>query len=107
MKTTLSRKLNPNRFTAMSGKMAAIVGYVISERFTNPIITDMCITSDGFVLAQQEGDIGMNETIGHISDLERNWNLLIRVADLNEIETKQARALYSLRIKDWRKGAYN
>jgi hypothetical protein len=47
-------KLRPDRFTAMSGKMAAIVGYIVDERFSEPAISEMVVTSDGFVLAQTE-----------------------------------------------------
>jgi len=33
---TLGEKLHPDRFSAMSGKMAAIVGYVLGESWTQP-----------------------------------------------------------------------
>ena len=80
---TLAQKLNPNRFTDMSAKMAAIVGFVLGENWTNPTITDMHITSDGYVLAQQQGDLGMNEFIGSVDDLERNWYNLLEAAQLS------------------------
>ena len=31
-------KLRPDHFTAMSGKMPAIVGYILDERFSVPAI---------------------------------------------------------------------
>jgi hypothetical protein len=31
----------------MSGKMAAIVGYILDERFADPAISDLVVTSDG------------------------------------------------------------
>lgn len=99
---SLSKKLNPAGFTEMSPKMAAIVGYIIDAKFTNPSITDLCITGDGFVLAQQEGDIGLNQFIGNVDDLERNWNTLLDVAQLSNGERTKAKALYSMRITDWR-----
>jgi hypothetical protein len=33
---TLAAKLHPDRFSAMSGKMAAIVGYILGESWTDP-----------------------------------------------------------------------
>lgn len=36
----------------MSGKMAAIVGWLLDERFTDPTMSELVVTSDGFVLAQ-------------------------------------------------------
>lgn len=35
--------------------MAAIVGYILDERFSDPAITELVVTTDGFVLAQTEG----------------------------------------------------
>lgn len=86
----LSEKLSPNRFTAMSGKMAAIVGYIIDEKFTDPEIEDMTITSDHFVLAQKKGDIGYNDFIGHEVELRSNWYNLLDAADLTDEEYNAA-----------------
>ena len=55
MRELLIEKLRPDRFTAMSGRMAAIVGYILDERFSDPAISELVVTSDGFVLAQSEG----------------------------------------------------
>ncbi|HVB11986.1 MAG TPA: hypothetical protein VNE86_02550, partial [Nitrososphaerales archaeon] len=60
----------------MSPKMAAIVGYFLDEKFTDPAINEMAITSDGFVMAGHEGDIGLNDMIGTDEDLNRNIDSL-------------------------------
>ena len=73
----LVEKLRPDRFSAMSGKMAAIVGYILEEHFSDPAISELVVTSDGFVLAQHEGEIGANEMIGEEADLNRNLLTLI------------------------------
>jgi hypothetical protein len=75
--------LNPERFTDMSGKMAAIVGYMLGEYFTEPHFDEMIITSDGCVLARLHGDCGCNEFIGDEEDLNTNWNNLIHIPELN------------------------
>jgi hypothetical protein len=98
----LARKLNPNRFTAMSGKMAAIVGYLIGERFTNPGIRELIITSDGTVLAVRSNDVGANDTIGDVRDLDRNLSRLIKAAELTPVEAKELRRLRRGRVTDWR-----
>ena len=72
MREQLVAKLRPDRFTAMSGKMAAIVGYILVERFSEPAISELVVTSDGFVLAQTEGEVGANEMLGTEVDLNRN-----------------------------------
>jgi hypothetical protein len=36
----LIEKLRPDRFTAVSGKMAAIVGYILDEQFSDPAISE-------------------------------------------------------------------
>jgi hypothetical protein len=96
----LKKKLFPGRFSDMSGKMAAIVGYILGETYTNPSITDMAITSDGFVMAQQSGDIGMNDMIGDVSDLRRNWDNLLSAAGLEPQEKQEAAALFK-RIRSY------
>ena len=98
----LNGLLHPSRFDGMSGKMAAIVGYILDQEFTDPSIDDMCITSDGMVLAQHKGDCGMNDFIGAESDLKRNWSRLLTAAGLTEDQRKAAEQLYGERITDWR-----
>jgi hypothetical protein len=36
MRMTLAEKLHPTRFPAMSGRMAAIIGYVLDEAWSEP-----------------------------------------------------------------------
>jgi hypothetical protein len=43
----LAKKLHPSCFTAMSGKMAAIVAYIVGEHWTSPAIVELVATSDG------------------------------------------------------------
>jgi hypothetical protein len=90
--TTIQKKLNPARFRGMSGKMAAIVAYIMDiPDATDPAIDDMMVTSDGGVLAQHEGDVGMNHFIGHVSDLRSNWTrLLDATTDLTAKERQAA-----------------
>jgi hypothetical protein len=98
----LVKKLNPRRFTEMSPKMGAIVGYILSEKFTDPELTEMAITADGVVMGQRENDIGMNDILGSAVDLERNWKALLDVAELTAEERKLANSLYKSGITDWR-----
>lgn len=95
----LKVKLNPRRFSAMSPKMAAIVGYIIGESWVSPAITGLMVTSDGFLLASRTGDIGYNAFIGAESDLKRNWQDLLTVAGLNNQEGNAAEALYAAKVK--------
>ena len=57
----LVEKLNPARYPYMSGKMAAIVGCILGESFTEPEIAELVVTSDGYLLALVEQ--------GHPNDL--------------------------------------
>ena len=67
--TALARKLHPDRFPCMSSVMAAIVGFVIGERFTEPAVAKIVVTRDGFVLARADGEASANHFIGSYSDL--------------------------------------
>ena len=61
---TLSDKLHPQRYPNMSGKMAAVVGYILGEEWSKPRIAELVITSDGWVLARDEGQIGFGTIVG-------------------------------------------
>ena len=97
---SLAKKLHPGRFPGMSGKMAAIVGYILGESWTEPEVFELAITSDGFVLAGQSGDVGCNDWVGSAQDLERNVQNLLAVAGLTPEERQSWDALYRARIVD-------
>jgi hypothetical protein len=101
----LKQKLNPRRFPGMSGKMVAIVGFVLDEVYTDPHITEMAVTSDGMVLAQRSDDVGMNDIIGNELDLQNNWKRLIEVAGLNNAEINEANQLWRSKIVNYRTGS--
>ncbi len=103
MRNQLVAKLRPDRFTAMSGKMAAIVGYILDERFSDPAISELVVTSDGFVLAQSEGEVGANDLIGTETDLNRNLLDLITAAGLSAEEIQEFGRLQRKRIERYRR----
>lgn len=92
-------KLHPRRFPNMSPKMAAILGCILGEKYTEPAIEALCVTSDGCLLAQHEGDIGFNDFMGTSRDLERNWRNLLDAAELTEAEREAADALYRQHVR--------
>jgi hypothetical protein len=103
VKEQLVAKLRPDRFSAMSGKMAAIVGYILDECFTDPPISELVVTSDGFVLAQSEGEVGANDMIGSEADLNHNLLDLIAAAGLTEEEIHEFGRLQRKRIQRYRR----
>ena len=103
MREHLVAKLRPDRFTAMSGKMAAIVGYILDEHFSEPAISELVVTSDGFVLAQAEGEVGANEMLGTEVDLNRNLLDLIEAAGLTAEEVREFGRLQRKHIRRYRK----
>jgi len=95
-------KLHPSRFEGMSPKMAAIVGYVCDEQFTDPAINELVITSDGFVLAEHVGEVGANTMMSEESDLLRNWRNLLDAAGLTPEERSEAEAAYRDHVHSFR-----
>jgi hypothetical protein len=95
----LAAKLHPHRFSAMSGKMAAVVAYILDVRFTEPAISELVVTSDGFVLVATEGDIGANDLLGTEADLNRNLLSLVEAAGLTDEEIREFGELQRARIK--------
>jgi hypothetical protein len=96
---TLTDRLHPKRFPRMSGKMAAIVGYILGENWSKPRIAEMVVTSDGWVLARNKGHIGFDTIIGTLADLERNWNNLLRAAGLTSEEQQEAGERYRQAVR--------
>src|SRR3990170_7976976 len=79
----------------MSGKMAAIVGYILGESWTEPEIAALSVTSDGFVLTDAE-------FFGEAADLDRNLLNLLIVAELTADERAEFECRYRERVDDWR-----
>lgn len=94
---TLSDKLNPNRFTAMSPKFAAMVGFILGEEWTQPVMTSLTITSDGILLT----DMG-NAIVGDADSFYDNIRRLMVAADLTLDEQVEFVTLLRQRVADWR-----
>jgi hypothetical protein len=92
---SLADKLCPDRFSEMSGKMAAIVGYILDEAWTEPAIVALSVTSDGFVTTDAE-------FLGEAADLDRNLLNLLVAAGLTNDERADFERRYRKRVDDWR-----
>lgn len=95
---TLVQKLHPKRFPRMSGRMAAIVAFLIDHQVARPAIANIVVTSDGFVLAEVDDVVGTNHFVGTYGDLVRNWLALIAVAGLTKEERVMAESLFACRV---------
>jgi hypothetical protein len=99
----LKDKLDPRRFSGMSGLMAALVQHVLGEGWDGveiaPEIVELSVTSDGFVLARHGGDIGFNSFIGSKSQLDFNFDLLAKAAELDAEEIAELRRLREARMR--------
>lgn len=88
VKERVIEKLHPSRLR-VSGKFHAILSCLLGQSgWTNPELAGVTVTSDGFLLGMQQGDIGYNEFIGSKADLDRNLDGVAKAAGL----TKQERA---------------
>ena len=95
----LADKLHPARFTEMSPFMAAIVAYVIGERFTDPEISELTVSEDeGLVYIRPEGSSGF-EGLQSLDDLRRNWNRLLDAAELTDDERREAVRLFYEKVE--------
>jgi len=94
--------LHPARFSDMSPRMAAFVGWLVEASYTEPNITNISITSDGFMLCQRSGDIGHSSFEGAVSELESNLTNLFEAASLSDEQKKAAWAIYHEKVQDWR-----
>jgi hypothetical protein len=96
---SVTEKLHPKRFPKMSGRMAAIVAFLIDAQVTRPTIIEIVVTSDGFVLAGVDDEVGTNLLVGSYSDFVRNWRALIAaVAGLSKQEHIAAETLFASKV---------
>jgi len=100
---TLIEALHPRRFPGMSGRMAAVAGYILGRRWTRPRIDELVVTSDGWLLARNSGNVGFNVIVGTLADLERNWNTLLRAAGLTGEQQREACERYKQAVRDYRR----
>jgi hypothetical protein len=84
------KKLDPRRMKPgePSDFFIAILGAMLHQEWTDPVLEALICTSDGCVLGQKKGDIGYNEFLCSIHDLNRNLNGIAKVMGLTEKETK-------------------
>ena len=107
---TLAEKLDPRRFTAMSGKLAALLAYILgTDRWTTtPKIVEVSIDSGGnIVVGHAPGTGGSTGDWfgGTAEELDRNLRRLFRVAGLTPAERRMFSRLRKQRVTDWRKVA--
>ena len=96
---TLAKKLHPSRFPGMSPFMAAIVGYVVGESFTDPKIAEISVSeTENLVYVRQAGAVGF-DGIQSLDDLRANWNRLMDAAGLTPEERRQAVELFRAKIE--------
>lgn len=91
----LVEKLHPRRFPGMSGKMAAILGYILDEVWTNPQIYALAVTRDGHLVTT-------DAYLGAAADLDANLSRLFDAAGLGPGERVEFWQRYYRRVDDWR-----
>lgn len=92
---SLTAKLHPDRFTAMSPKMTAIIAYVLGEEWTDPQISWMSVSSDGYATTD-------SDFLGDAADLDRNIRKLLIAAQLSPDERQEFARLFRERVDDHR-----
>lgn len=82
----------------MSPFMAAIVGYVLGESFTEPTIAELTVSEqENIVYIRPEGAVGF-DGIQSLEDLRNNWNRLLDAAGLTAEERKEAVRLFNAKV---------
>jgi hypothetical protein len=83
----------------MSPLMAAIVGYVMGESFTDPEIVEITVSeAEGIVYFRKAGAVGF-DGLQSLEDLRNNWNRLLDVAGLTPDERRDAVHLFMQRVE--------
>lgn len=82
----LIRKMHPSKLR-VSPKFHAILACMLGQKWTTPWYTSLCITSDGCLLGERAGDVGFNDFIGDVADLEANLRGVCQAIRASETET--------------------
>jgi len=92
----VAEKLHPHRFPRMSAKFAAVLGAMLGQKWAEPALVELVITSDGFLLGRHEGEPACNEFLGPESWLKENLAKLLDTpgVDLTEEEKEFVWAAY-------------
>ncbi len=90
----LAKKLHPARFSDMSGKMAAILGFMLGESWSNPEMVSLYVTSDGFIGTA-------NAFLGDAKDYVRNIDTLLDAAGVTAEERAYWLQLEMEKIDFW------
>lgn len=94
----LNEKLNPARFPGMSPMMAAVVGYVLGESFTQPEMSEIKVSEREDLAYFRKSDAVGFDGLQSLEDLRGNWNRLIEVAGLTPEERSEAVRLFNERV---------
>lgn len=81
-------KMNPKVFMPSTRFMAILAHLLHAGAWTKPAIASMVCTTDGFILLQNDDDIGHNAFLGPRSELVRNILGAAEVAGLTPQERR-------------------
>ena len=83
----------------MSPFMAAVVGYVLGESFTDPEIAEIAVSeTENLVYIRKAGAVGF-DGLQSLEDLRNNWNHLMDAAGLTREERKLAVELFRAKVE--------
>ena len=100
---TWQDKLHPVHFPNMSPMMAALMAPILGrDDLTEPAVAELCITSDGMLMAREVGDCGFNNVIGAVANWDQNWANLLDCAGLADDERAAAERARAAVTTDWR-----
>ena len=76
-------KLSP-KSVRVSPQFHAMLGALLHQEWTQPVLSSIVITSDGFVLGSRAGDLGCNDFMGATySELVQNIRGVAEAVDLS------------------------
>jgi hypothetical protein len=71
------------RGVEISGQFIAILGCLLQEKWTTPVLVEMVGTPDGHLLGRCEGEASCQAFLGETDDLLRNIHGVAKVAGLD------------------------
>jgi hypothetical protein len=109
MDKSFEDRVNP-RNLGFSPKMVAIVGAVLNHDYgvrdrKGGRLSNLSITSDGYVMAQSTASDGGGAFLCAATDFEGNIEQFVMVLhnEVSDEDAEEFERLYAVNVKDWRK----
>jgi hypothetical protein len=94
----LESRFAPERLSVSPMFTAILARLLGGFRWTEPVIAEIILTSDGSVLVRHDGEFGANNHISHVDDLKMNLRGVVNAVNPNRDERIRLAILFARNV---------